>query len=577
MSVGTRLLSIGSITSALIGGSLLHPVVTGQVAHTTHQGAPIGTGLVPTAGAFVALALLLGFVAYREHIPAVDRLLSSPRTHRVATIAVVGLVISTAALAGFGGPASPVETVQAGYFEGCDFSDSMTLAIGASLGMSNQDCTFWTPDQNVDNITAVDIEANAVAASSSHDTFLNTQENFANDRRSVAWAKAKISLVNDLNNNVSEQNATDNAQEVVNDYYTTSQKNILADWHARAEQWGYWVNASTDGTHTTSSEGFRLRGSGEQEAYVEMGDITYTLANGNTSQNISAPLVAPDWNTNDPIMVVPSDSQSGYTVHSAPANLGPTDNDHLEYNGSKVLDPTRTSTLLAEIETQRSQVNSNLATYANETYQAYNSGEINATDIVSSDPTTLATQAATDYNSTGYYGLASAQLAAMGLSGDNNVSHVVNTTENGSARTISGTLFYTGEDDQSFDTGTQYDPSTLNGSVYMSVASIKDGNGSTINKSSGFYHVNENFTISQATNTQTGESVNTTSMQTRNYTSTNVSLLADEIDRLKEQRAFYEQQSSAAAGGSSSSNTILIAAIALAAGAALMWRRDQNN
>ncbi|WP_318569928.1 hypothetical protein [Salinigranum marinum] len=139
MSAGTRLLSIASIASATIGGSLLHPFVTGQVHATTNLGGSIGTGLLPASALFVAIALVLGLVAYRRHIPTVDRAISSTTTKRVATLTVTGLVISTAVLGGLGGPASPVETVQAGYFEGCEFSDSLTLAIGTSLGMAEQD------------------------------------------------------------------------------------------------------------------------------------------------------------------------------------------------------------------------------------------------------------------------------------------------------------------------------------------------------------------------------------------------------------------------------------------------------
>ncbi len=243
---------------------------------------------------------------------------------------------------------------------------------------------------------------------------------------------------------------------------------------------------------------------------------------------------------------------------------------------TEVLSTLRYESLLSNLTSQHTQVTSNLETYVNETYAAYQAGEIDSTDLAASDPTTIATQAATDYNSTGYYGLASAQLAAMGLSGNETVSHVVNTTENGSTRVVTGTLFYTGEDDQSFSTGTQYDPATLNGSVYMSVASITDGNGTELNNSGGFYYVDEPFTISEATDTRTGDAVNTTAMETRDYSSTNVSKLQQELETLKEQREFYEQQTSAAGGGTGSSNTMLIAVIALAAGAALMWRRDDD-
>jgi hypothetical protein len=137
-----------------------------------------------------------------------------------------------------------------------------------------------------------------------------------------------------------------------------------------------------------------------------------------------------------------------------------------------------------------------------------------------------------------------------------------------------GTLFYTGDDAPNLSTGSTIDPANHSGEFYMAVSSIEDVNES---ETPNYLPMNGSFEILSATNTKTGESVNTTSMEPRaNYTTTNVSTLQDQIDELRELRDYYQQQQTAAAGGAGSSNTILIAAIALAAGAALMWRRDDD-
>lgn len=546
MSLATRALTIASLGSAVVAGSLLHPVVSGQVNHTTHMGGPIGEGLVPTAGVFVALALALGLIAYRDHIPSVDRLVSSRTTKRVATVAVVGLVVTTAALSGMGGPASPVETVQAGYFDNCSFDDSLTFAIGASLGLSDQDCAFWTPD--TEQVDATDAYAGGLAINDSVDSYLTTSENFQQDSRSVAWAKAKIKVINALNNNKSEAEALNESQAVVEDYYLRQEKNLYTQHSAQMAHIAYlanqssgtlWVNKGADPT------GIKQNVTGEYTY-----DATSLVNSSVTIENNTGIIFYDSYPGDNQLTVSLRPSQvvnptlEQYSSTSYLIGVNDTD-----ASSRGILWGSRYHVRSDAIADQNNQVQSNLETYVNETYQAYEAGEINATDLASSDPTTIATQASTDYDSTGYYGLASAQLAAMGLSGNETVSHVVNTTENGSARQITGTLFYTGEDSQAFDTGTEYDPATLNGSVYMSVASIEDGTGTELNQSGGFYHVTENFTISSATNTQTGEAVNTTTMETRDYSTTNASLLAEEIDRLKEQRAFYEKQQSAAGGG----------------------------
>jgi hypothetical protein len=194
----------------------------------------------------------------------------------------------------------------------------------------------------------------------------------------------------------------------------------------------------------------------------------------------------------------------------------------------------------------------------------------------------MATQASTDYNSTGYSGFSAAQAAALGISTDTNNSHVVThdwtrfnaTSDQQEMTTVNttGTLFYTGEDSPSLSTGSTVDPTNYSGGFYMAVSSME---GIDANATPQYVPLESNFTIQSATNTRTGEAVNTTTMEPRpEYSTTNVSNLQDQIDELQKLRDYYQQQTAAAGGGTGSSNTMLIVAIALAAGAALMARRD---
>ena len=505
----------------------------GSVASVVGSGAMFTDGFVNAAAALLVVGVLAALVGLHfAGVKVKARLTpSSSAGRRVATIAVVGMILTTAALAGVGGPASPVQTVQAGYFEGCQFDDSLTFAVGSSLGLSNQECTFWSPDEDASNLSATQAYAQILTEKDSSDAYLTTTENFENDMRSVAWAKAKISLINDLNNNVSEANATANAKAIVDDYYTVQQTNTVRKWNAAISTAEYVDDA--DGSVLKVHQG-SPGSTWNYESGKDTYDSNVTLANGT---QMWAEGIAYGGSYGNGLE---DDGSSKSAVLRAydPDSSQETD----------VIVAQRYYDAIHDLNDQSDQVTANIDTYANETYQAYEAGEIDSTDLASSDPTTIATQASTDYNSTGYFGLASAQLAAMGLSGNESVSHVVNTTENGSDRVIEGTLFYTGEDSQTFENGVTYDPSTLNGSVYMSVASIEDGQGNALNDSGGFYHVDENFTISSATNTQTGESLNSTQMETRDYTTTNTSKLAEEIDRLKELRAYYEEQQSGGGG-----------------------------
>jgi hypothetical protein len=227
-----------------------------------------------------------------------------------------------------------------------------------------------------------------------------------------------------------------------------------------------------------------------------------------------------------------------------------------------VLNPTTYRNEVEEYQSTLSQVESGLDSYVNTTYQEWEAGNLTTEDIADSSPMTIGSMAATERNTTGYYGYANAQLASLGLSGDTNASHVVSTTLNQTNYTdtgrayeqtpvnVTGTLFYTGDDNQTFQTGTTYNPDNLNGVVYMSVASMTNRtSGETVPYEGGFYEVESNFTVEDATNVRTGEPVNTTTMEPVDYSTTNVSQLSEELDRLKELRDYYEQQQAAAGGG----------------------------
>lgn len=545
MSLVTRTLTIGSLCSAVVAGSFLHPVVSGQVMHTTTRGDPIGLGLLPSAAAFVALALVLGLAAFCRHSIDLEQLTPSSSTaRRVATFAVVGLVISTAVIGGFGGPASPVGTVEAGYFEDCSFSDSLSLSIGASLGLSDQSCKFWSPDTDTENISNTDALAAWETEKQSEQAFITSQQNFGQDRYSVMMAKAKISLINDLNNNVSEANATANAKEVVQNYTANVQENVLNRHNSQMAFISYYAGTDANVSKSSTTESNNLSVS-SYESYV-----TYSLADGrevNTTRLVYGGFYGTIGYESQPGISKVSEvtngassdtwdhSQDHYKVHT-------NDGEVIIYNGGG----DTWYDLLGSLGSDLNQAESNIDVLANNTYTAYQAGEINATDLANSDPSVIGTEASTSYNSTGYYGYANAQLAALGLSGDTNASHVV--TLEATNRTVTGTIFYTGEDSQTFDTGTTYDPNNLNGSVYMSVSTLEE-NGTEVDYSGGFLHVQENFTVDSATNVKTGESINTTTMETRDYSTTNVSNLQEELNELKELRDYYEEQQAASSGG----------------------------
>jgi hypothetical protein len=580
MRIIDRALSVGAISSAVLAGSFLHPVISGQTQATTHLGNPIGSGLVQSATLFFVVALALGMVAYRRHIPTVDRAISSTTTNRVATVALVGMIVTTAALAG---PAA--QPAQAAYgFQDCSVADSL---IGATLQsftdpQADGECRFNPADSgNPEGVAATDGYAAGLAMSDATDSYLTTSENFDNATYGVMLMEAKISIIESLENNETNETARAEALAAVENVSQTRMSNIIHNYNGHAQHYYYLTKTNTSVRIEGSSASFINKSdtvtfnvSGSNESVFVWGDDN----NGGFSPTMNA-LDLPGVNNSEYSAAV---SANGYQGHQLDRHYQVNDPSNSSV-WTTALDAERYGTALTKVQNNEDTAKANVDQLVTDIYASYNAGELNATDLAQASPLTMATRASTDLNSTGYYGFASAQAAALGISTDTNASHVVrhdwtrfdHSTDSEVTSTVNttGTLFYTGDDSPSLATGSTIDPANHSGEFYMAVSSMDGINDSA---TPNYVQMNGTFEILSATNTQTGEPVNTTTMEPRpEYSTTNVSNLQDQINELQQLRDYYEsQQTAAVAGSSSGSNTLLIAAIALIAGAALMYRRE---
>jgi hypothetical protein len=451
------------------------------------------------------------------------------RRERIASV-VTALALVLAAVGGGLGPLSATSTASAEWKD-CDLSNGAFIVPAAAYNtvMGVDGCRWESGSQaEYDNITATDAYANAAGISDSVDSYTTQTDNFQQDARSVAYTKAKIEVVRALENGTSESQAQLRANQTVADYYAQMQLNILKDYNAKLTQISYLANTSLGAPTDWKRVGQGIANT--TDTAVATGTYPLTLANGTTFpvKTINAPASAEVWDT--PYYFSDNTGQWDLVYQS------PGGGDHVS-----VMQVDRYWDLFKAADVQAHQVGQNIDPYVTEVYSQYETGQLNATDIVRNDPTLLAEQASTNYNSTGYYGYAAVQLASIGAAGDVNASHVIS-VDGGS--NFTGTLFYTGEDRETFQTGETYQFSNLNGSVYLAAS---DGP----NNASGIVYLNEkgsNFTIVEATNTQTGESVNKTVTQKYVYESANATALQSEIDRLEELRNRYEEQAAANSG-----------------------------
>ncbi|KAB1185833.1 MULTISPECIES: hypothetical protein [Haloferax] len=426
--------------------------------------------------------------------------------------------------------ASPVGDASAEWSEDCDLTDSLLGAAWNTLVGTDTGCR-WLTGQEIDyaNVSATDAHATAVGIHEGQNSYLTTTNNFMQDTRSVAFMKAKLTLINELQNGSTEANATAAANATVEEYYSNIQYNLVQDYNQRAAQIFYLGNQTSvemrhvydSGSATVPSDLYRLD---EQQGDPTVSSVL--LENGTVIYATSIYLKDTSGYT---LQFDTDPAETDFWVETKP----PTGS----YQAVFESDPYEQT--YTDLGNQSTQVKSNIDVYATSFYSQYNGSEFNSTEVAQLDPTLIASQASTEYNSTGYYSYAAMQLAAMGASGDLNVSHTIEITNGTNTSTYEGTLFYTGSDASAgWDTNTTYNVTDYNGTLYFAYQN---------NNSSGIIDVGQEgteFTLTSATNTDTGESVTTTVPQEYVYEETNASNLQEELDRLQTVRDEYEEAKS---------------------------------
>ncbi|MBV0902347.1 hypothetical protein KTS37_11160 [Halomicroarcula salina] len=201
-------------------------------------------------------------------------------------------------------------------------------------------------------------------------------------------------------------------------------------------------------------------------------------------------------------------------------------------------------------------------TLANNTYDAYQAGEINNSDLI--DPYVLSQERSPGSE---FQGWANAQLTLLGTNSPANYDQIGGfevTTESGSSYT--GVL-HAAENPPSgqFQTNTTYDPSQIGGSVYLV----------TPNR---MMELQSNFTIQNIT-TQSGQTIQNTTIEQTTYQTTNVTELKQMYEDLAKRRAEIEareQNLRGSAGGgllAGSSTSLVLVLVAVAALYAVAQRR----
>jgi len=423
---------------------------------------------------------------------------------------VFGLLIVTATALGGAMVFNPeVDTLQeaSGQYLG-DAEGGALLVGGAILAYAAGHYTYTEYIKNQPNTEELQktdaletkkaiYDQNSIQKTNNEQT-LTTYGNYLNDTQTIALMEGKNAYIKALENGSAESVARNRATEAVADYYAVKQQNLIASWNTSIIVWNSSRHTAANTTDVSKSFAtfYHNQGSGNWSSSDH--DIRY---DGHTSASVqltnatSVDVEALDF-------YLRADGNSGGGVVT-PATGGVSHNPHgfkVEVHGLQIQPPNDNyerirpmtfddySQKWAEIESQNDEVQGQLDTFINNTYESYQQGDINTSDLV--DPYLGAREYTPETSET--WNLRT--LASMGLSPPENLSTigVMNVTTDD--ETVTGVLMTDNAPSGGFAINETYNATALNGSQWVAQT---DGD---VQKLSG------NFTITSA-ETSDGEAI----------------------------------------------------------------------
>jgi len=424
--------------------------------------------------------------------------------------------------------------------------------------------------------TKLDIYQSAQNSKAQADNYQNTLDNYLSDTKTQARIIGKNAYIKALNNGSSKAAAKTQAKDAVRNYYAVKQRNLAAEWETQATEFDYLRStASSESGISTSFVHFDYNENhdGYAKEYRGTTSETLTLVNGESVDTTGLKFYSEGSDTSGATMITVADPTTGTaSVDHVP---GSTQYEtHADFTGLHIKSHDGTAPRVQymvfsdysqqwnTIESQSQTVVNDMDTLAENTYSAYQQGEINNSDLV--DPYVLASQQSAGDD---FQGWTAAQLTLMGQNSPENFDQIGSfnvTTESGTQ--YEGVLF-SQENPASgkFENGTTYNTSNIGGTQYV-VTSVR------------IVELDGEFTI-DSISTQDGQTVQNVTIQKTTYETTNVTELKQQYEDLAQKRAEIEareQNLRGSAGGgllADSSSSLVLVLVGVGALYAVSQRR----
>lgn len=370
----------------------------------------------------------------------------------------------------------------------------------------------------------------------------------------IGMAEAKIQAITALNNGSTKSKAKTVAGSEIDDFYAAQQRRLLNYRNREVIKLNESVNSvkSTSGLdlETATKRDICISGSNDNEVDFETTSGNVTLVNGSTMSVYGARWVddAPTtsgstcFSQNDDVFqpadganfttaIIPiSPSKDGFAMGFEDASG----------NTVEAAEHTPYSNVWSEQTNQRQQAYNNALGIVDNVYAAYQSGAVETSELIG--PLEALKTASTNYDSTGYYAYKAYSLEQAGIPTAESYGFKVRFDVANTTKTRWGQLFAS---KGQFSNDTLEVNKTYDGSDKYVEFVHSTPSGSAVTTS-----LDSNFTILEMENTETGESVNSTELQSIQFHTDGTNDLAEQLDEIKENQQDLLTSSGGGAGGS---------------------------
>jgi phage tail tube protein FII len=452
----------------------------------------------------------------------------------------------------------------------CDISDSLTFSIARSFtdpnpGGNDGECQVFHGRETVNttqtdaNQTKIDIYESAQTVSSQTEVYSTSLDNYLEDTEANALMAGKNAYIRALNNGSSKSAAKTSAKQAVADYYAVKQKNLAKAWENQLAHGSYMRSQANNETNvaawypanTTYNTSFTDNYYWGPDSYLRIsnyskGTRTLTLTNSSnidvatfetdgynaaSGRNCYAEWSIDDVGTNRTVICTVDDQPRDFNVTGARVEAPTSDFSPIQYQN--MLDYRKK---WEKIDSQKNSVQSELDTFINNTYDKYQAGDIDNSDLV--DPYLGASR----YSPSGdYQAWALSSLLSMGYSAPSNLSDFGSMAIEEGGQRHEGILMSDGEPPAGqFVAGSTYDAANIDGSQIILTNDSKR-------------EITGEFTVLSATDAD-GNEQEAVSYTKPDYSTANTSeyrKLSNELANLRAQVEAREQalRNSSAAGG----------------------------